>query len=142
MVQTALAGGSPIVCDAEDGSETASFWVRSDTQYKMVVTLDETTVGIVREDSMVRIWNEDRSEGMIITSADSDLSELDFNEILGDQLSSGGSNESVKCSEDSQETMYAAPASIKFYTIADVEAGDISEADAMALLDSIGAVGN
>ena len=138
MVENALAGGPPILCEVEDADMSGSVWVRGDVQFGILMEAGSSTVGIVREDSLIRVWNEDSGEGLIIGSEDVDLSEMNFRELFGEMteedLSEG---ESFRCAEDPRDAPIAAPASVTFHTIADVESGEFPESDAMELLDSI-----
>ena len=142
LVENALAGGPPILCEVEEGGEEAAIWVRGETQFGILMTAGGTTVGIVREDSLVRVWNEDSSEGLTLGSEDGDLSEFTFTGLWDGEGMAGSRSESIQCTEDPRDAPIDAPASVTFHTIADVVSGEFPEADAMELLESIESIGD
>lgn len=142
MLEAAHAGVAPVYCEVSDATADGEIWLRGGDQYMMTVSQDGVDVGMIREDSVLWIWNETRSEGLMMTSADGDMSELDSRVIFDDSIYETSAGETARCRPEAQNSKYAAPADVTFFTTADVASGKFSAADAEELLGSFDSFGS
>lgn len=141
MVAVAESGKAAVYCEDKSAGQDSEMWLRGPNQFQVAAQRDDTTLGMIREDSSVWIWSEKEGEGLTITAADGDLSDLDSNVLFGTESLSEDTVGAMRCKRESRTGAFTPPSEIDYYTTADIAAGKYTNAEAQALLENFSSFG-